>query len=108
MVCTNDEKDWGVRCARFVAQRRPDRHKPGRAAGGKHGTNKGTVYSFIAYFGDYAIQGKQISIKVGGSTRSDWRNRTLKRTIESTFPELAYVDHPDKATSVRIMARRCE
>jgi hypothetical protein len=72
------------------------------------------VTSYIAYFGTYELRGKEIAIKVEGSTRSDWRNTTLTRTIETFTPtKLVFAAHPDKDLpdkdlTVTVTVVRCE
>ena len=66
------------------------------------------VGTFMAYFGTYELQGKTVTLKVEGSTRSDWRNKTFSRTLESlTSSELVWGDKPDKDMTVRLAAKRC-
>jgi hypothetical protein len=66
------------------------------------------VGTFIAYFGTYELQGKTVTLNIEGSTRSDWRNKTFSRTLESlTSSKLVWGDKPDKDTTVRLGAKRC-
>jgi hypothetical protein len=66
------------------------------------------VGTFIAYFGTYELQGKTVTLKVEGSTRSDWRNKTFNRTLERiSASELVWADKPDKDMTARLVAKRC-
>ena len=67
------------------------------------------VGTFMAYFGTYEVQGKTMTLKIEGSTRSDWRNKTFNRTLESVSPtDLVWVDKPTKDMTARLSAKRCE
>jgi len=86
-----------------VIQMRSD--LPERASG--EPTDK-IVGTFIAYFGTYELQGKTVTLNIEGSTRSDWRNKTFSRTLESlTSSKLVWGDKPDKDMTVRLAAKRC-
>jgi hypothetical protein len=67
----------------------------------------GFVSTAIAYFGTYQVQGNDVVVKVDGSTRSDWQNKTLKRTVESVSPELVWVDRPSPDFTARVIYDRC-
>jgi hypothetical protein len=67
----------------------------------------GVVSSVLAYFGTYQVQGKEVQVRIDGSTRADWQNKTLKRTVESTSPELVWVDRPAPDFTARVIYDRC-
>jgi Lipocalin-like domain len=91
----------------------PDGHfsniqmRPDIAPGASMQPIGGVVSSAIAYFGTYQIQGKEVQVKVEGSTRSDWQNKTLKRTVENISRELVWVDKPMPDFTVRTVYNRC-
>jgi hypothetical protein len=67
------------------------------------------VTGYLAYFGTYELRGKEIAIRAEGSTRPDWRNKTLTRTIETLTPtKLVFAAHPDNELTVTVTADRCE
>jgi Lipocalin-like domain len=68
----------------------------------------GVVGTIIAYFGTYQVQGKEVVVKIEGSSRSDWRNTTAKRTAESVSADkLVWVDRPEPDMTVRANYDRC-
>lgn len=67
----------------------------------------GVVSNVLAYFGTYEMQGKDVTINVEGSTRADWQNKTLKRTVENVSPELVWVDRPAPDFTARATYGRC-
>lgn len=72
-------------------QMRPDL---GSAAVNLMPTGGPAVGTIIAYFGTYQMQGSEVTVKIEGSSRADWRNKTQKRTVERVSPEMVWVDRP--------------
>src|SRR5690242_2739187 len=91
----------------------PDGHfsniqmRPHLGSGASMQPTGGVVSTAIAYFGTYQVQGKEITVKVEGSTRADWQNKTLKRTVESISPEMVWVDRPAPDFTARTIYNRC-
>ena len=91
----------------------PDGHfsniqmRPDLGSGASMQPTGGVVSTAIAYFGTYQVEGKEITVKVEGSTRADWQNKTLKRTVESISPEMVWVDRPAPDFTARTIYDRC-
>ena len=91
----------------------PDGHfsniqmRPDLSSGANLQPTGGVVTTAIAYFGTYQVHGKEITVKVDGSTRADWQNKTLKRTVEATSPEMVWVDRPAPDFTARTIYDRC-
>jgi hypothetical protein len=72
-------------------------------------TDGGPTITILAYFGTYSLQGKTLTINTanGGSSRPDWRNKTLTRNVEVSKDQLLFTDNPVIGTVVRGFAKRC-
>jgi len=81
--------------------------RPDAPQGASTEPTKNIVSSYLAYFGTYELKGKDVIIRIAGATRSDWRNTTTTRTIESVSPDLIWAASPEKDLNVRLTARRC-
>ena len=67
-----------------------------------------TITTIIAYFGSYKLEGSKLVATVEGSSRADWRGKTITRTIHHlTKDELIFLDSPQPDTAIRVTAKRC-
>jgi hypothetical protein len=66
------------------------------------------ITTIIAYFGSYKLDGSKLVATVEGSSRADWRGKTVTRTIHQlTANELTFLDNPQPDTAIRVTAERC-
>lgn len=70
-------------------------------------TGGGAVGTLIAYFGTYQMQGSEVTVKIDGSSRADWRNKTQKRTVEHVSPDMVWVDKPTPDLTATVIYDRC-
>lgn len=67
-----------------------------------------TITTIIAYFGRYKLDGNKLVVTIEGSSRADWRGKTITRTIHQlTKDELTFLDKPQPDTAILVTARRC-
>ncbi len=63
--------------------------------------------TLITYFGTYELKGKILTLKPEGSSRNDWKGRTLTRAVDiAPNKELVFKTEPPSVPS-RIIAKPC-
>ena len=86
-------------------QMRPD--LPQGATGEPTTPGDRIVSTFIAYFGTYTLEGKELTLNIKGSTLSRWQNTTATRTVEMQTPsDLVLIGDPGDMKST-LSAKRC-
>jgi hypothetical protein len=64
--------------------------------------------TLITYFGTYDLKGKTLTLKPEGSSRNDWKGRTLTRVVEvAPNKELVFRTEAPSVPS-RIIAKPCQ
>jgi hypothetical protein len=91
----------------------PDGHfsniqmRPDLAADASTQPKGGVVSGTLSYFGTYQVMGSDFTVKIEGSTRADWKNQTSTRVIQSSSPDLIFIDKPMPDLTVRSVWGRC-
>ena len=76
--------------------------------GGTAEQNKQMATGLVAYYGTYDVQGNTLTLHTEGASRSDWRNKDLKRTIDNVSKtQFRYTDRLSADTSVHITTEAC-